>query len=119
MVSKEYANLLARRRRREFTITWRTVHFNYNLYRTSSFQRPFNAQFCYNEHLREGHTSETAHHRDRHIAIIIAAPRPREFDFFEREPNGIQPRALRSCVKGYKLVRGTLSRYASFLTILY
>jgi len=69
MVSKKYVNLLARRRRREFTITWRTVHFNYNLYRTSSFPRSFNAQFCYNEHLREGHMSKTAH-RGRDIAAL-------------------------------------------------
>lgn len=92
MVSKELCKFIgarARRRRREFTITWRTVHFNYNLYRTSSFPRPFNARLCYNEHLRaEGHASKTAHRgreitRDRncHYAVLHA----REFDFYKRD----------------------------------
>lgn len=57
---------------------WRTVHFNYNLYRTSSFPRPFNAQFCYNEYLREGHTSGDiiAGYRDRNCHYA-RAPHPR------------------------------------------
>jgi len=82
---KENVNLSAWRRRSEFTIPRRTVHFNYNLYRTSSFldllMRNSVTMSTYARDTRLKPRIMAEHHgRNCHYVAFHA----REFDFSER-----------------------------------